>query len=146
MVEVVVADAANKGAEVGQAGESAADAHRPCTPGTDVAMGRKAPRISSGASGLGSQVSSWLWPPLVKTTRTDFALPKPRNGRVVAPAFAVADPARGPRPARCRPAQPFAAGQDAPPVSSPRSAKTETARRPLGDGSHLRIAARGRAR
>jgi hypothetical protein len=46
-------------------------------PGTEVAMGRKVPRTSSGAWGLGSQVSSWLWPPLVYRRRTDFALPKP---------------------------------------------------------------------
>ena len=33
-------------------------------PGTAEAMEPKAPRISTGASGLGSQVSSWLCPPL----------------------------------------------------------------------------------
>src|SRR5262249_23606372 len=34
-----------------------------CTPGTLVGTGRKGPRTASGASGLRSQVSSWLGPP-----------------------------------------------------------------------------------
>ena len=49
-----------------------------CTPGTAVAIGWKAPRTSSGASGLGSHMSIWLCPPLAKTRITDFARPKPR--------------------------------------------------------------------
>src|SRR5262249_61436787 len=46
-------------------------------PGTLVGMVPNAPRTSAGASGFGSQVSSWLCPPLVNTTNTDFARPKP---------------------------------------------------------------------
>ena len=46
-------------------------------PGTLVAIGRNGPRISSGASGLGSQVSSWLGPPHRKIRMHDFARPNP---------------------------------------------------------------------
>src|SRR5438105_8147066 len=42
-----------------------------------VAMDWKAPRTSSGASGFGSHVSIWLWPPLAKTRITDLARPTP---------------------------------------------------------------------
>jgi len=45
-----------------------------CRPGTVVRMGLKDPRISMGASGFGSQVSSWLGPPHMYSRITDFAL------------------------------------------------------------------------
>ena len=41
------------------------------TPGTLVWVGRNGPRTSAGASGLGSQVSSWLGPP-TKNRRMQF--------------------------------------------------------------------------
>ena len=72
------------------------------TPGTLVAMERKAPRISAGASGLGSQVSIWLCPPEAKTIRTDFALPVPRRG--------ARRGGREPEAAEQAEAQPLAAG------------------------------------
>ena len=46
-------------------------------PGTLVAIGLKEPRISAGASGLGSQVSSWLGPPHWKMRMQERARPKP---------------------------------------------------------------------
>jgi hypothetical protein len=46
-------------------------------PGVRVAIVRKLPRISAGASGLGSQVSSWLGPPHMKISRQDRARPNP---------------------------------------------------------------------
>src|SRR5882672_2677893 len=42
-------------------------------PGTAVGMSRKAPRISAGACGFGSQVSCWLGPPRIQRMITDFA-------------------------------------------------------------------------
>src|SRR5579862_3239273 len=66
-----------------------------CTPGTVVGMALKLPRISDGASGLGSKVSSWLAPPFWKNTmheisgrvlaRSNRGRSKPPNARV--PAF-----------------------------------------------------------
>ena len=46
------------------------------TPGILVGMVEKGPRISEGASGLGSQRSIWLGPPQLKIiiTRLAFAL------------------------------------------------------------------------
>src|SRR5689334_18590622 len=46
-------------------------------PGVAVAIGVNSPRISAGASGLGSQLSWWLMPPQQKITMHDFALPPP---------------------------------------------------------------------
>ena len=47
------------------------------TPDTDVPIDENSPRIPSGAFGLGSHVSSWLWPPLANRTITDLARPNP---------------------------------------------------------------------
>ena len=77
VVEVVVRHRPDDGVAVGELGETRADARRRAGPARRSASLRKLPRTSSGASGFGSQVSSWLCPPLVKTTSTDFALPKP---------------------------------------------------------------------
>src|SRR5438132_3039496 len=44
-------------------------------PGTLVAIGEKRPRYSSGASGFGSQVSSWEGPPQSHKRTTDLAEP-----------------------------------------------------------------------
>ena len=49
-----------------------------CVPGILVGMPLNSPRMLSGASGLGSQMSMWLGPPWRKIMMTDFALPKPR--------------------------------------------------------------------
>ena len=70
------------------------------TPVTDVAMGLKSPRISGGASGLGSHVSCCGGPPRWNRTMHAFALP------VVAPAVR-ADRA------------PSSAGSDSPKALSP---------------------------
>src|SRR5579883_231010 len=43
------------------------------TAGSDVAMVANSPRISAGASGLGSQVSRWLIPPSSNTRMTPLA-------------------------------------------------------------------------
>src|SRR4051794_33981760 len=40
-------------------------------PGTAVLIGRNGPRISAGASGLGSNVSNWLGPPHIQNRMTD---------------------------------------------------------------------------
>ncbi len=44
-------------------------------PGIVVAIGRKSPRISAGASGLGSQVECCGGPPIKNKTMHDLALP-----------------------------------------------------------------------
>ena len=54
------------------------------TPGVLVAIVPKLPRISAGASGLGSQVSSWLGPPHMKISMHDFARPNPSGPAVAA--------------------------------------------------------------
>src|SRR6266849_5762165 len=47
------------------------------SPGVRDAIGRNGPRISLGASGFMSNVSSWLGPPNRYNRITFFALPKP---------------------------------------------------------------------
>jgi hypothetical protein len=54
------------------------------TPGVLVAIVPKLPRISAGASGFGSQVSSWLGPPHMKIIKHDFARPNPTGPAAVA--------------------------------------------------------------
>ena len=44
-----------------------------CTAGTAVEIGENSPRISTGASGLGSQVSNWLGPPRIQRMITELA-------------------------------------------------------------------------
>src|SRR5450755_3202967 len=63
-------------------------------PGIFVLMGLNSPRILSGASGLGSQISMWLGPPCRKTMITDFALPKPREPSSLLAPFAAPCQAR----------------------------------------------------
>ena len=46
-------------------------------PATLEGMQPSSPRISSGASGLGSNVSSWLGEPYMKRRMHDLACPKP---------------------------------------------------------------------
>src|SRR5688572_18811419 len=41
-------------------------------PGMEVSMGRNSPRISAGASGLGSNVSMWLGPPAIQRRMQDL--------------------------------------------------------------------------
>src|SRR5688572_7806059 len=48
-------------------------------PGTEVAIGLNSPRISAGASGLGSQVSSCEGPPHIKIKMHCLARPNPRG-------------------------------------------------------------------
>src|SRR5262245_18771900 len=64
-----------------------------CSPsktlGVAVRIDLNSPRISLGAPGFGSHVSSWLWPPLANTRMTDLARPKPGNDRTDAPAAAA---------------------------------------------------------
>ena len=56
---------------------SAADAREIRTPGQRVAIEPNGPLTSAGASGLGSQVSSWLGPPTrARGSRTVPALPR----------------------------------------------------------------------
>ena len=50
------------------------------TPGHRVAIEPKGPRISDGASGLGSNVSSWLGPPTIISKMTD------RSGKRLGPS------------------------------------------------------------
>ena len=67
-------------------------------PGVRVAIVLKPPRISLGASGLGSQVSMWLGPPHWKIRMQDFARPNPEPE---AESSAIARPrsnAGNPRP------------------------------------------------
>ena len=52
------------------------------TPGTRVAMVPNGPRNSSGASGLGSQVSSWAGPPQSQSSSTERAVPPRRRRRL----------------------------------------------------------------
>src|SRR5262249_43993499 len=52
-------------------------------PATLVAIGRSSPRISAGASGLRSQVSSCGGPPVRNNSTQRFALPKPVEFAVV---------------------------------------------------------------
>ena len=72
-----------------------AGARRRGRPAVAVAIVPNSPRISDGASGLGSNVSSWLMPPVQKARIT------PRTGRLAAgdsrrtPAFARRHPVRG---------------------------------------------------
>jgi len=44
-------------------------------PGTLPSTARKSPRISNGASGLGSQVSRWLGPPASQMSTAESAVP-----------------------------------------------------------------------
>ena len=66
------------------------------TPGIEVEMDPKGPRISNGAAGFGSKVSCCGGPPTRKISRHDFALPKevgsnpPLNPEVAVPAPARA--------------------------------------------------------
>ena len=57
-------------------------------PGTLDGMQPSSPRISSGASGLGSNVSSWLGEPYMKSRMHDLAWPNP--GRLAAGTIAAA--------------------------------------------------------
>ncbi len=66
-------------------------------PGTFVAMRRNGPRMSSGASGLGSHVSSWLGPPHIKIRMHDFARPNPFGPEFYPTGFARRRPGK-PRP------------------------------------------------
>ena len=74
---VVVASSSGRSPAGRSGGASSGKCSLIRTPGVLVAIGLNSPRISSGASGLGSQVSSWLGPPHMKTSRHDFARPKP---------------------------------------------------------------------
>ena len=78
-----------------------------------VAIGANVPRISAGASGLGSQVSSWLGPPHWKIRMHDFARPNPGR-RPRAPALARPRNSSGKRQARASPG---------PPPGAPRAGK-----------------------
>src|SRR5438105_223942 len=65
-------------------------------PGTAVAMGLNSPRISAGASGLGSQVSMWLTPPQQYSTMHGFArsrhvATRPRALAAVSPSARAED-------------------------------------------------------
>src|SRR5438445_4971180 len=55
-----------------------------------VRIGRSVPRISAGASGLGSNESIWLTPPAIQSKMTDFAGADPGAGAVLALALGPA--------------------------------------------------------
>src|SRR5687768_1860641 len=88
------------------------------TPVSLVLMGLKSPRMLSGASGLGSQMSRWLGPPWRKMKMKFLAEPKP--ARLAASAGAAPAPRASSwsRLARLRPSSP------APPTRS--SSRRET--------------------
>ena len=70
------------------------------TPGMEVGIDENGPRISLGASGLGSQVSSWLGPPDSQIRMTDFlAAPVRAVGELSFARAPVAEASPAPSPA-----------------------------------------------
>src|SRR3954451_18334378 len=86
-----------------------------CAPGTAVGIALNSPRYSSGASGLGSNVSKWVGPPSIQMRMHDFAfasrLLPPSAARARARrAVASPPPSRVPSPS-CRQSRRFIPAQ-----------------------------------
>ena len=109
-------------------------------PGTLEAMQPSSPRISTGASGLGSNVSIWLGDPYMNSRMHDFAWPNPWSPVVEARAAGSNSPAcpAPPSPSPSKPkradVQEISPGQ---PITEPFRTTQNANHRPPRSNEHL---------